>query len=323
MLPYSINEPLRIGSLSLPNRLVQAPLAGYSCAPFRRLFTHYQAPAYCVSEMLSAADVVYKHQRTGRYLFRAADESILAYQLSGTDPELMAKASQKLVSLGADLIDINCGCPKPKIRKRGAGSALLENPNLLLTILNKVRSTIHCPLTVKIRLPTTDEGYSLIQDIVNTGIDALIVHGRRWVDDYDTPANWQAIAAIKKNLRIPIIANGDIHDSKSLLAAATQTTCDAFMVARAATGKPWFYQSLLTGISPIIDKNTRIALFMEHLNHLVELEGMHQTLLQSRSLIRYYFREHFSLQNTALFYPLPTLLAIEQNLQQLLKPQTT
>src|SRR5690349_17736228 len=109
-----LNSPFTIGSLQLPNRLIQGPLAGFSCAPFRRLFTLFLPPAYCVSEMLSAQDVIHKHTLESRYLYRAPDEGRLCYQISGTNPELMAMAAAKLEQAGADLIDINCGCPKTK-----------------------------------------------------------------------------------------------------------------------------------------------------------------------------------------------------------------
>jgi tRNA-dihydrouridine synthase len=116
-----INSPLLIGSLTIPHRLIQGPLAGYSCAPFRAIFNQFTPPAYCVSEMCSANDVIHKHQANSRYLYRAPEERILAYQISGTDPQIMAQAAGHLQSIGADLIDLNCGCPKNKIRKKGAG----------------------------------------------------------------------------------------------------------------------------------------------------------------------------------------------------------
>lgn len=219
-----------LGGLHFPHRLIQGPLAGFSCSPMRALFSRYLPPAYCVSEMISAHDVIHKHTGQNRYLHRSAEEGRLCYQLSGTDADLMAKAAQRLEVLGADLIDINCGCPKAKIRKRGAGSALLETPEQLISIVEKVRNAIQCPLTVKIRIQQTALDLALAQRLENTGIDALIVHGRRWQDDYDIASNWQAIRLIKQAINIPVIANGDICDQHSLSAALTATGCDAFMI---------------------------------------------------------------------------------------------
>ncbi len=147
-----LNSPFRIGSLQLPNRLLQGPLAGFSCAPFRQLYYKFLSPAYCVTEMISAYDVLHKHPITSRYLYRAPEETRLCYQISGHDPTIMAQAALRLEGLGADLIDLNCGCPKTKIRKKGAGSALLDTPALLCEIVGAVRRRISIPLTVKLRI---------------------------------------------------------------------------------------------------------------------------------------------------------------------------
>ena len=167
-----INSPLLLGSLQLKNRLIQGPLAGYSCAPFRQLFNQFMPPAYCVSEMLSAHDVLHKHQPNERYLFRGEAEKTLCYQIAGTCPTLMAEAAIKLEHLKASIIDINCGCPKPKIRKKGAGSALLEKPELLIKIVKAVRSAIKCPLTVKIRLMNSEKNIVLAKEIADAGAAA-------------------------------------------------------------------------------------------------------------------------------------------------------
>lgn len=285
-----LNTPLRIGSLTLKHRLIQGPLAGFSCAPFRELFSNYTAPAYCVTEMLSAHDVLHKHQLNSRYLYRAANEDKLCYQISGNDPEIMANAAAKLEALGADLIDINCGCPKPKIRKKGAGSALIENPEQLIKIIHNTRRAIKCPLTIKIRLMDQMHNIQLAKQIEHAGADAIIVHGRRWTDDYDVPNNYDAIAHIKNVVNIPVITNGDISDLPSLQHALTQTHCDAFMIGRAGTGRPWLFQELLANQSIEIDNTTLIALFMKHLNGLSTLENEHKAILQSKSLLRYYFK---------------------------------
>lgn len=180
-----INSSWQIGSLTLPHRLIQGPLAGYSCAPFRVLFNQFIPPAYCVSEMISARDVLHKHSSQSRYLYRDPQEKLLAYQISGTEKEILADAALILQEHGANLIDINCGCPKTKIRKKGAGSALLESPEKLITIIQHLRKTIRIPLTVKIRLLGDERDLHLAQQIMDAGADALIVHGRRWLDDYD------------------------------------------------------------------------------------------------------------------------------------------
>lgn len=312
-----INNPLQIGSLTIPNRLLQGPLAGYSCAPFRTLFNHYTPPAYCVSEMCSAADIIQnKHKANSRYLYRAPQEPILAYQISGTEPLVLAQAARQLQMHGADLIDINCGCPKPKIRKKGAGSALLENPELLIRIIREVRAAISIPLTIKIRIQGNDNDLVVARKIEEAGADALIVHGRRWQDDYDVAADWLKIAKIKQVLTIPVIANGDIAHRESLQKAVALSKADAYMIARAGSGHPWLYQDLLGGHTVPVSYTEKIDLFMAHLHGLASLEDEYKAVLQSKSLVRYYFGKLFNAPTLNHFYQLNSLAMLEQFLRQ-------
>ncbi len=309
MHPF-LNSPWQIGSLQLPNRLIQGPLAGYSCAPFRQLYGRFLPPAYCVAEMCSAIDVLNKHTVHSRYLYRAPNEHRLAYQLSGTDPQIMAEAAAYLASIGGDIIDINCGCPKSKIRKKGAGSALLEQPKQLAHIIQAIKNVISIPLTVKIRLQDSATTLTVAQMIADAGADALIVHGRTWQDDYDVACDFKHIAAIKQQVTIPVIANGDIHDSATLQQAITQTGCDAYMIARAGSGKPWLYQELLSLQPVLVTKEEKINLFIDHLSGLAALENDYKALLQSKSLIRYYFRNQLSEEQLKAFYTLSNITAI-------------
>lgn len=309
-----ISKQLTIGSLTLANRLIQGPLAGFSCAPFRELFYQFIPPAYTVTEMISAHDVVHKHALNSRYLYRAAKETILCYQISGTDPLLMAQAALRLESLGADLIDINCGCPKEKIRKKGAGSALLEKPKQIVAIVEAVRKAIRIPLTVKLRIQGTEFDFELAKTIENAGADALIVHGRRWIDDYDIPADFAQIAKIKNQISIPVIANGDIAELQSLQEAFTKTQCDAYMIARAGTGKPWLYQSILEAKKFCVDWGRQKALFLQHLQGLASLEGEYKAVLQAKALVRYYFPNQLDVKLLQAFYKLETLKDIESAL---------
>lgn len=309
-----ITTPLRIGNLTIPHRLIQGPLAGYSCAPFRELFQQFVAPAYTVTEMCSAIDIQ-KHNLSSRYLYRSPQEKILAYQISGNNEKVLADAAVYLQDLGADLIDINCGCPKNKIRKKGAGSALLENPDGLIHIVKKVRSVLSIPLTVKIRIQDTQQDLDLSRRLEDAGADALVVHGRRWTEDYDIPCNTARIAEIKSNITIPVIANGDIHDRPSLDRAVALTGCDAFMIARAGSGRPWLYQELLDQVDLKISLEEKKELFLIHLQGLADLENEHQAVLQSKSLIRYYFRSEFTGEQFAEFYSLVSLAGIRAFLQ--------
>ncbi|RUR13106.1 tRNA-dihydrouridine synthase [Legionella sp. km772] len=307
-----INSSWQIASLKLPHRLIQGPLAGYSCAPFRVLFNQFIPPAYCVSEMSSARDILYKHSKQSRYLYRDPQEKILAYQISGTEPEILAAAALFLQEQGADLIDINCGCPKAKIRKKGAGSALLEQPKQLSAIIQKVRKAISIPLTVKIRIQGNDQDLNLAQQIIDAGADALIVHGRRWQDDYDIACDLNQIAKIKQLSSIPVIANGDIRHPEDLARAIKETACDAYMIARGGSGHPWLYQELLQQGKLSITKQKKIDLFITHLQALAQLEDEYKALLQSKSLVRYYFRHELTSEQLSQFYTLASIAQIQE-----------
>ncbi|CEG58921.1 tRNA dihydrouridine synthase [Legionella fallonii] len=316
-----INSPWQIGSLTLPNRLIQGPLAGYSCAPFRQLFYQFTPPAFCVTEMSSAVDIINKHAPQSRYRYRSPQEKLLSYQISGNDMHIMAQAAQLLESHGADLIDVNCGCPKTKIRKKGAGSALLDEPQKLVDIIKKIRATISIPLTVKIRIQGNSNDETLAKRIEEAGADALIVHGRRWIDDYDVACDLEQIAQIKQSISIPVIANGDIHDSLTLQRAIKTSSCDAFMIARAGSGRPWLYQELLEQHAMEITQSEKIKLFLYHLEGLARLEDEFKAILQSKSLIRYYFRQQLHQQQLEQFYKLSSIEAIELYLQHVLDLQ--
>ncbi len=224
----------------------------------------------------------------------------------------MARAAFYLQEYGADLIDINCGCPKTKIRKKGAGSALLDTPEHLLRLISTVREAISIPLTVKIRIQGNEQDFTLARGIAAAGADALIVHGRRWTEDYDVPANWQHIGLIKKEITIPVIANGDIADKASLTKAQLLSACDGLMIARAGCGKPWLYEELLTDKPVSLVGSSKTSLFLYHLQQLAALESEFKAVLQSKSLIRYYFKNYLTVEQLAEFYQLTSLKKIEQ-----------
>lgn len=301
------HQTFQIGTLSLPHRLIQGPLAGYSCAPFRQSFSPYRNPAYCVSEMISAHDVIHKHSAASRYLFKSPEEGRVCYQLSGHRSEEICQAGLIVENLGADLIDINCGCPQPKIRKKGAGSALLEKPEMIVKIIQDLKDQIHIPLTIKIRIQDYVQDAELALAIEEAGADALVVHGRTYLEDYDKPCNYQAIAHIKSLLKIPVIANGDIVDQITLIRAHQETACDAYMISRAGCGRPWLYQELLDE-KHSISLEKRWFSFQQHILGLKKLEGEFKTLLQSRSLMKYYFRDLVTVEEFYQYENLQILL---------------
>jgi nifR3 family TIM-barrel protein len=310
-----INSSFQIGALRFANRLIQGPLAGYTCAPYRATFSAFQQPAYCVSEMISAHDFLTR--QPARFVYRDPSEGYLAYQISGYRPDVMAGAAEILQDLGADLIDINCGCPKAKIRKKGAGSALLATPERVVQIVTAIKAKITIPLTVKVRLQAAEQDLIFAKMIEQAGADALVVHGRRWQDDYDSLCDRAQIARIKSAVSIPVIANGDIADFNSLRAMAIETACDAYMISRAGTGRPWLYQSLLSAESPSWGFAEAVDFFMAHLQGLERLQNEHQAILQSKTLVKYYFRPWLAREQLQTYYPLDSFAKIEQYLRAL------
>lgn len=288
----SLNLPFNIGGLELENRLIQAPLAGISCTAFRKLFSLYTKPAYSVTEMISANSILEHHKLAKRYLHRSSTEGRLCIQLSGNNPNTLAKAVKICNTFAPDLIDLNCGCPKPKIRSKGSGSALLDDPQNLKNIVSAMRDATSLPLTVKIRTAgqTNDEQYlQAASMITEAGADAIIVHGRHHSEDYNVPANYAQIKRISQAVTIPVIANGDIECSTSAKQAISNSGAQALMIGRGSIGRPWLMQSLLG--KPTNPQDFEIlSIFTKHIKSLIELENSEvKAIMQARRLIKWYF----------------------------------
>lgn len=317
--------PFSIGELLLPHRLIQAPLAGISCGAFRALFSLYESPAYCVTEMISAKDLIKKKDKDSRYVKRAPDEGRLCYQLSGNDETMLAEASAYVASLGADLIDLNMGCPKPKIRQKGAGSKLIEEPERIFRLLSAMRATTRIPLTAKIRTQgqTKDSAFiDAAQAIEASGVDALIVHTRHWTEDYDIACAYEQCAFLVERLSIPIIANGDIHDRDSLVRCVNETGADAFMIGRGSIGKPWWYAYCLgEGEKP--NTRTQLRLFIKHISDLVDYTNSEWlALLASRRLLKHYFSPTFDKQVREKAYQLSSITDLADYLSDAIEKTT-
>jgi tRNA-dihydrouridine synthase B len=299
------------------SKLIAGPLAGYTCAPMRRLIWRYQEPAFCYTEMISAKHLLTVKRLQTRYTYRAPEEKRLCWQLSGHDPIVLHEASAKAVSMGADLIDLNCGCPKGKIRAKQCGSFHVENPDRLLRLVEAMRSAVACPLIIKIRLhPSKDplKTDEIVQAVNAGGADALVVHGRIFSDDYDIPVDVQAMARCVALSKIPVIINGDIEDTASAKRLLEQTKASGLMIGRAMTGKPWLFEQIQTewdgGIYHPPSYRERAGLLLEHVTHLIALENEQRALLQSRKLLKYYSKgllterdllEAFHIDNFASF----------------------
>lgn len=290
-------QPLKIGTKIFESSLIQAPLAGISSAPFRELVWEFGGVAYCVTEMLSGAHLANGIDRSPRYHTKFKNEGALCWQLSGNDSEIMRRASERAIAAGADLLDLNCGCPQPKIRKKGCGSKLLAEEKKLTALVRAMQHGCDTPVTVKMRIDAGRGEFcevSVAKLLEQSGVNAIIVHGRNWTHDYNTPCQLESIAKIVKSVTIPVIGNGDLGDSDSIKNMFAKTQCAGFMLARASVGQPWLYQKIsaeLAGEHFTEPEFTQIGqLFLKHAEGLVELEGEHNAVLQSRKLGKYYAR---------------------------------
>lgn len=234
---------ITIGSLSLQNRLILAPLAGYSNLPFRMLCREYGA-GLCVTEMISCHGLVYNQANTLRLLESCCSERPVSFQLFGSDPAIMGEAAARLNSFNPDIIDINMGCPVKKVTKRGAGAALMTDVVNAEQIIRAVVASARCPVTVKLRsgpdLKTINvKEFARMSEA--QGISAVTLHGRTWSQGFSGAADWQIIAEVKRTISIPVIGNGDICTYAEAMQRIAQSGCDAAMIGRAALGNPWVF----------------------------------------------------------------------------------
>ena len=288
--------PLVFGGLTLENNLLQAPLAGYSSAPFRLLTWRLGRPGLLATEMISANALAMHAPRQERYLARLSEEGPVAYQIWGCDPEKIALATRMVTDCGADVVDLNCGCPVRKVRAAGAGVKLMEDPILVGRLIAAMRKSTDLPVTIKIRVGPSSKNYNgpeVARAAEAEGADLLTVHGRHGRESYSTPCRYDQIAQVVEAVSIPVIGNGDVVDGASAR-KMFETGCNGLMVARACMGKPWFFSQLkaaLTG-SPVTQPPLEEigSVLMEHARLLVDLVGEATAIRQCRKLGSFYSR---------------------------------
>jgi len=288
-------RPLQIGSLRLETNLLQGPLAGYSCAAMRKLVWQFGGVGYCATEMLSAYSLSQKQRQPARYVFKDPSEGPLCFQISGDHAEHIARATARVCSLGADMVDLNCGCPQPKIRKKGHGSRLLSQPERLYQLLKAMKSNASVPVSVKIRVDgDSGERFNteVAQAVEAAGVDLLIVHGRHWRERYDVDCRPDQIKTLVDQVNIPVIANGDVDSWSSLKRMMASTGAAGVMISRAGLGRPWLFAQIQAESqakpfqAPLLPE--RKALLLAHVKALITLDNEHLALLQLRKLWKYY-----------------------------------
>lgn len=240
-------KPLQIGDVTLENNLVLAPMAGITDLPFRLLCKEQGTGLVCM-EMVSAKAILYKNKNTEELLQIDEREHPVSLQLFGSDADIISEMAKQIEERPFDILDINMGCPVPKVVNNGDGAALMKNPLLAGKIIEKTVKAIKKPVTVKFRKGFDEEHVNAVElahIAEESGAAAVTVHGRTREQYYSGKADWDIIRQVKEAVQIPVIGNGDIFSGADAAAMERQTGCDGFMVARGAQGNPWIFKQIL------------------------------------------------------------------------------
>ncbi|MCF7363399.1 tRNA dihydrouridine synthase DusB [Vibrio sp. A1-b2] len=290
---------MKIGNYQLKNNLIVAPMAGVTDRPFRELCLQYGA-GMAVSEMMSSNPALWNTDKSKNRMVHEGESGIRSVQIAGSDPQLMADAAQFSVENGAQIIDINMGCPAKKVNKKLAGSALLRFPDLIEEILKTVVDAVNVPVTLKTRTGWDTDNKNCIyiaQLAENCGIQALALHGRTRACMYKGEAEYDSIKAAKEAISIPVIANGDIDSPEKAKYVLEYTGADALMIGRPAQGRPWIFQE----IRHYLENGTTMPdLPLEEvksimLGHVTALHGFYGEYLGpriARKHVGWYLKEH-------------------------------
>ena len=291
-------DNLNIGGVPLKSHAVLAPMAGVSDRAYRELCVRFGA-AYCVSEMVSSKALSFNSKKSEELMEISDLERPCGIQIFGDDPKCMADAAKHALENKPDIIDINMGCPAPKISSNGSGSALMKNPRLCGEIVKAVTAVTDIPVTVKIRKGWDDDSVNAVEVAKiceSAGAAAITVHGRTRQQYYKPPVDYDIIRAVRESVSVPVIANGDIDSAEKAKEVMDITGCDLVMIGRATLGNPWIFSQINAYLeNPNVkihtpDLEERLGVMIEHIGKMVEYKGEHMAMLQARKLVVGYFK---------------------------------
>ncbi|WP_073603641.1 tRNA dihydrouridine synthase DusB [Vibrio aerogenes] len=290
---------MKIGNYQLKNNLIVAPMAGVTDRPFRELCLRYGA-GMAISEMMSSNPALWKTPKSKQRMVHEGESGLRSVQIAGSDPQLMAEAAQFSVENGAQIIDINMGCPAKKVNKKLAGSALLRYPELIEKILTSVVQAVQVPVTLKTRTgwDTNNRNCVRIAKLAeDCGIQALALHGRTKACMYKGEAEYDSIKAVKSAISIPVIANGDIDTPEKAKHVLDYTGADALMIGRPAQGRPWIFQEiqhfLETGaVMPPLPQQEVKSILLGHVKSLHQFYGEYLGPRIARKHVGWYLKTH-------------------------------
>lgn len=286
---------MKIKDIEFENNVFLAPMAGIADRAFRELCINYGA-GYTVSEMVSSKGLTMGDKKSGELLTLGEIENPAGVQIFGDNPEIMAQAAKMCIKYHPNIIDINMGCPAPKIAMNGGGASLMKNPLLAGEIIKAVSKAVDIPVTVKIRKGWDDENITAVElakIAEKNGAAAITVHGRTRMQMYSGKVDYNIIAKVKKAVDIPVIANGDIVDEQSAAIMFEKTNCDAIMIGRGALGNPWIFRRINAYLNecrvlPDVSINEKMVVMLKHIQKIIEYKGEYTAMREARHHAAYY-----------------------------------
>lgn len=288
---------MKFGHIITKNNVFLAPMAGVTDLPFRLICKEFGS-GMLYTEMVSAKGLFYESKKTNELLFIDEREHPIGVQLFGSDPSILRDMAKKVEETPVDFIDINMGCPAPKITKNGEGSALMKNPELIADIVYTVASAVKKPVTVKIRKGYDESSINakeVAKIIEQAGASAITIHGRTREQFYSGKADWDIIKEVKNSVQIPVIGNGDVKTPEDAKKMLEDTGCDAIMIGRAAYGNPWIFSRTIhyleTGeLLKEPSNEERVQVMLRHAKSLIEYKGEHVGIREMRAHLAAYVK---------------------------------